>query len=70
MATLATRARERGAELVGLWPVDGYEFDESPAVEDGRFVGLALDNANQYELTEDRIKTWVRQLTREFGLKG
>ncbi len=70
MGTLATKARSQGAELVGLWPIDGYEFDESPAVEDGRFVGLALDNANQYELTEDRIKTWVRQLTREFGLKG
>ncbi len=69
MGTLATRARAQGAELVGRWPIDGYEFDETPAVEDGWFVGLALDNTNQYELTEDRIKTWVKQLTREFGLK-
>lgn len=70
MGTLATKARAQGAELVGLWPIDGYEFDETSAVEDGWFVGLALDNTNQYELTEDRIKTWVKQLTREFGLKG
>lgn len=68
MSILATKARERGAELVGRWPTEGYEFDETPAVEDGWFVGLALDNTNQYELTEDRIKTWVKQLTHEFGL--
>lgn len=68
MGTLARKARERGAALVGFWPIDGYQFKESPGVENGVFLGLALDNMNQYELTDKRIQTWVQQIAREFGL--
>lgn len=69
MGTLARKARERGAELVGFWPIDGYDFMESPAVEDDMFLGLPLDNTNQYEMTEDRISSWVEQVAQEFGLR-
>jgi hypothetical protein len=37
-------------------------------LEDGSFLGLALDSANQYEMTRKRIKAWVQQLAREFEL--
>jgi flavodoxin I len=70
LATLAEKARERGAELVGYWPTEGYTFESSPAVENGHFVGLSLDNTNQYQLTNKRIKGWVEQLSREFGLSA
>ncbi len=68
IGTLARKARERGAALVGLWPAEDYDFLESPAVEGDHFLGLALDNTNQYELTEDRIDIWVQQIAREFGI--
>ncbi|NJP04950.1 MAG: flavodoxin [Chloroflexaceae bacterium] len=68
IAILSQKARERGADLVGLWPIDGYQVADCPAVEDGHFVGLALDNTNQHELTKERIQTWVQQLISEFGL--
>lgn len=68
MGTLAQKARERGAELVGFWPTDGYTFQESPGVEDGHFFGLALDNTNQHEKTDKRIEAWVQQIAREFGV--
>jgi len=53
---------------VGYWPTDGYDFNESKALRDGKFVGLALDDDNQSELTEKRIKTWVAQIKTEFGV--
>lgn len=68
MAMLADKARERGATLVGAWPTEGYTFFECPAVEDDMFVGLALDNTNQHQLTNERIKTWVQQIAEEFGV--
>jgi flavodoxin I len=40
----------------------------SIAVKNGKFVGLALDEDNQSELTNQRIKIWVSQLKAEFGL--
>jgi flavodoxin I len=55
-----------GAEIVGSWPTDGYEFDASRAVRDGRFVGLALDKMNQKDLQSERIAGWVAQVLQEF----
>ena len=57
----------KGVKLVGYWPNEGYEFDASKAlIDDGRhFVGLALDDANQYDQTESRIEQWVDQILGE-----
>jgi len=68
MGILEEKISELGGETVGYWSIDGYEFTESKAVRDGKFVGLALDEDNQSELTEERIKTWSTQLKQEFGL--
>jgi flavodoxin I len=45
--------------------IEGYEFTESKAFRDGKFVGLALDEDNQSDLTEERIKKWVSTLKTE-----
>lgn len=39
-----------GATIVGDFPVEGYDFEHSPAVRDGKFVGLPIDEVNQSEL--------------------
>jgi flavodoxin I len=57
-----------GGKTVGHWPTDGYDFTESKAVKNGKFVGLALDEDNQPELTQQRIKAWTAQLKLELGL--
>ncbi|NEP40098.1 MAG: flavodoxin FldA, partial [Okeania sp. SIO2H7] len=57
-----------GGTTVGYWPTDGYEYEASLAVKNGKFVGLALDEDNQSEMSDDRIKKWVSQLKTEFGL--
>jgi flavodoxin I len=53
-------------DVVGAWPMDGYEFKESAAVKSGKFVGLALDKENQQDLTDKRLKKWVEMLKKEF----
>lgn len=53
---------KNGGVIVGSWPLDGYDFDESAAVRNNAFVGLALDEDNQSELTTERINTWVEQI--------
>ena len=65
---LEEKISEKGGETVGYWSTDGYEFTESKAVRDGKFVGLALDEDNQSDLTNERIQAWVAQLKQEFGL--
>jgi flavodoxin I len=63
---VADKLRECGAQLVGTWPSDGYAFRSSWACEDGRFIGLVLDEDNQPELSEARVDAWARQIWNEF----
>jgi len=63
---LATALEERGAKVIGLTSPEGYTFERSAALRDGKFLGLALDIENQAALTDERIKTWVEQLKEEF----
>jgi flavodoxin I len=41
---------------------NSYEFDASQGVEDGEWMGLALDEDGQSEMTEERISGWVDQI--------
>jgi len=61
-----------GATVVGHWPTQGYEFEASKAElkEQGIFVGLALDEDQQEEMTAQRLNEWCRQIAEEFGLEG
>ncbi|KJH70081.1 flavodoxin FldA [Aliterella atlantica] len=68
MGILEEKISELGGETVGYWSTDGYEFTDSKAVRDGKFVGLALDQDNQSQLSNERIKAWVFQLKQEFAL--
>jgi len=59
-----------GAKPIGYWPnTDDYDFIGSKALtEDGsHFVGLALDDEGQYDLSEKRIADWCEQLLTELG---
>ncbi|MFP4319302.1 MAG: flavodoxin FldA [Phormidium sp.] len=68
MGMLEDKISQLGGVTVGHWPTDGYEFEESKALRDGKFVGLALDEDNQPDLTEERVQAWTSQLKGAFGL--
>jgi len=63
MGELYDAATAAGANVIGSTSTDGYSFNESTAVRDGKFVGLALDYDNQGDLSDDRIAAWVAQIS-------
>lgn len=65
---LSDKITERGGTTVGYWSTDGYDFNESKALINGKFLGLALDEDNQSDLTDKRIKAWVVELKKQFGI--
>tara|TARA_B110000008_G_C16848778_1_gene515919 strand:+ start:368 stop:889 length:522 start_codon:yes stop_codon:yes gene_type:complete len=72
MGLLHDELKTAGAEFVGFWPNDGsYEFEASKALteDQSQFVGLALDEDSQYELSDERIATWVEQVLIEYSEK-
>ena len=62
MAELYNAAKEAGANIIGSVATDGYTFDESEAVVDGKFVGLALDEVNEDDKTDERIDAWTEEI--------
>jgi len=52
----------------GYTSIDGYEFKFSLAQEGEQFCGLAIDDVNQAELTEERVKNWAKQIKEEMEI--
>lgn len=67
MGKLAAKLKGAGANIVGAVSTEGYSFEASEAVENGNFVGLALDNDNQEDQTESRIDAWVAKIKPQFS---
>ncbi|WP_253306485.1 flavodoxin FldA [unidentified bacterial endosymbiont] len=66
MGTLAKIVTSQGGSLIGRWSTVGYTFEASKALADEtHFVGLALDEDRQPELTAERVEGWVAQICQE-----
>lgn len=66
MGLLAEAVEKTGATLIGnKVSTEGYNFDESVADKDGCFCGLAIDDDNESEKTDERIATWIAQIKPE-----
>lgn len=57
-----------GAKAYGYTPTEGFDYEYSLAEKEGKFCGLAFDNVNQEDLTEERVTQWAGQLKSEMGL--
>ncbi|MBK7650528.1 MAG: flavodoxin [Flammeovirgaceae bacterium] len=60
------RIKDKGVTVVGQWPTEGYNFEASKGVVDGKFLGLVIDEENQKDLTAGRIEKWVGIIKPEF----
>lgn len=63
MSELYKAAKGAGATVVGSVDASDYDYEDSEAVVDGKFVGLALDNDNEGDKTSERIEAWISQIT-------
>ena len=62
---------ENGGKVIGYTEKDEtYDFETTPksitATDPNTFYGLCLDEDNQPELTQERLKKWVEQLKKEY----
>ena len=52
-------------DVTGWVSREGYDFNESEAFVDGKFLGLPLDEDNEPEKSEERVRNWLEQLKKE-----
>ena len=55
----------QGAEVIGSVDSGAYTFEDSKSVADGKFIGLACDEDNEPEMSEERVTAWISQIKGE-----
>ena len=69
MGLLYKKFLERQAQGgIGFMPVEGHGHSASEAQFGEEFCGLAIDDDNQDELTDERIEAWVAKVKQALGL--
>ena len=64
-APSATSLNRAVQTIVGHWPTAGYHFEASKGLaDDDHFVGLAIDEDRQPELTAERVENGLNRFRR------
>lgn len=66
LGVLGTLLMEHNAKIVGQTSTKGYDFQDSEAIFDGKFIGLPLDEDYESDKTEERIRNWLDDIMQEF----
>ena len=67
MGRLAKEIQKVNANIVGQVDPAEYEFEDSEAIIDGKFIGLPIDEDFEPELTDKRIAGWLDSIKANFG---
>jgi flavodoxin II len=71
MGYLHNKVVVQGAKVIGYWPNKGYEYNESQALTEDKqyFFGLALDDENEFDQTDQRITQWCDDIKQHFSIE-
>jgi flavodoxin I len=58
--------KDKGCTIVGQVAAEGYDFEDSKANQEGKFVGLPLDEDNDSDLTNERLEKWIIEIKSKF----
>lgn len=65
MGILFNDLKNSGCRFIGAVPDADYTYISSIAVTDSNFVGLAIDDINESDKTDERVTAWTEKLKTE-----
>lgn len=69
MKQLYDKVSDSGGQVIAdCIPTADFEFTQSESLVDGYFIGLVIDEVNQPELTEKRIRAWASIVRQQLAL--
>lgn len=66
MGIIYETINNKGCTIIGAVSTAGYNYDASRADNGAEFVGLALDEDNEYNLTDSRLSDWLKEILPQF----
>lgn len=67
MGILFEDLKNSGCRFIGAVPDADYTYSSSIAVTDSKFVGLAIDDINESDKTDERVTAWTEKLKTELA---
>lgn len=67
MGILFNDLKNNGCRFIGAVPDADYTYSSSIAVTDSNFVGLAIDDINESDKTDERVTAWTEKLKTELA---
>jgi flavodoxin I len=67
MGIIAKTLIANNAKIIGQTKKDDYDFTDSEALIDGKFIGLPIDEDFESDKTNDRIENWIKIIMRDFS---
>lgn len=67
MGILFEDLKDSGCHFIGAVPDADYTYNSSIAVTDSNFVGLAIDDINESDKTDERVTAWTEKLKTELA---
>lgn len=67
MGILFEDLKDSGCRFIGAVPDADYTYNSSIAVTDSNFVGLAIDDINESDKTDERVTAWTEKLKTELA---
>ncbi len=62
MGVLYEDLKDSGCQFIGSVSASDYNYDSSISVINDQFVGLAIDDVNESDKTDERISSWAEQI--------
>lgn len=66
IGTIYEEIKDKGCSIIGEVATEGYDFEDSKAVYEGKFIGLPIDEDNESDLTDQRISDWLSAIESYF----
>lgn len=66
MMHLYDAVEPNGAKIVGLMSTDDYDYEDSLAVVDDKFMGLPIDASYDEETIASKLEEWLDKIKPEF----
>ncbi|MCT4588326.1 MAG: flavodoxin [Carboxylicivirga sp.] len=62
MGIIYDKIKDSGCKVIGQIDTEDYSYDASVSEIDGKLIGLAIDEDNESDKTEERIDRWLEQI--------
>ena len=62
MGILYEDLKDSQCKFIGFVPDTGYTYNSSVSAVDGHFVGLAIDDVNEGDKTDERVSAWTDEI--------